>query len=98
MALCHLVALLAAGATAVAEDRPDRSVVDELRKGGYVLYVRHFQTDPSQDDTDPLHLENTAAQRHLTDSGRAQAAAFGEALRKLGVPVGSVVCSQFQRA
>jgi phosphohistidine phosphatase SixA len=95
--LGQLVALLALGSLAAADPAPDRSLVDDLRKGGYVLYIRHFPTDHSKDDTDPLNLENTAAQRQLTDAGRAQATAFGEALRKLAIPIGSVVCSQFQR-
>jgi phosphohistidine phosphatase SixA len=98
MAICQLAALLALAACASSDDRPDRTLVDDLRRGGYVLYVRHFPTDHTRDDTDPLHLENTAAQRQLSDAGRAQAAAFGEALRKLEIPIGSVVCSQFQRA
>jgi broad specificity phosphatase PhoE len=96
--LCQLVALLVPALSAASDHRPDRTLVEDLRKGGYVLFVRHFPTDHAQDDTDPLHLENTAAQRQLTDAGRAQAAAFGEALRKLEIPIGSVVCSQFQRA
>src|SRR5882672_2781755 len=35
---------------------PDKSVVGQLQKGGYVLYLRHFQTNPDQADTDPLNL------------------------------------------
>jgi phosphohistidine phosphatase SixA len=98
LVLCQLVALLLAGLSAADDRAPDRSLVETLRKGGYVLYVRHFPTDRTTDDTDPLNLENTAAQRQLTDAGRAQAVAFGDALRKLEIPIGNVVCSQFQRA
>jgi broad specificity phosphatase PhoE len=87
-----------AGTLAAAGQAPDRTIVEDLRKGGYVLYVRHFQTNRTQDDTDPLHLDNVAAQRHLTDAGREQAAAVGKALRTLGIPIDRVVCSQFERA
>jgi broad specificity phosphatase PhoE len=96
--LFPLVALLAVDASAREESRPDRTLVEDLRKGGYVLYVRHFATDHDQADTDPFHLENTAAQRQLTDAGRQQAAAVGEALRKLAIPIDTVLCSRFQRA
>jgi phosphohistidine phosphatase SixA len=77
---------------------PDRSVVEKLQKGGYVLFLRHFQTNPDQGDTDPYHPENISAQRQLTDTGRAQATAVGQAFRALGIPIGTVVCSPFQRA
>lgn len=77
---------------------PDKSLVGELQKGGYVLFLRHFPTNPDQADTDPLNLDNVAAQRQLTDEGRKQATALGQAFRALKVPIGSIVCSRFYRA
>lgn len=72
-------------------------LVQALREGGHVLYLRHTKTDPSQDDeTDPLG--DCTRQRLLTDEGRADARALGEALRRLEVPVGEVVASPFCRA
>jgi phosphohistidine phosphatase SixA len=96
-AAVYLVALVTAG-IARAEPPAKSEVVPELQKGGYVLFVRHPKTDPDQADTDPLHLDNVKAQRHLTDEGRKQAKALGEALRALKVPVGKVVASKFHRA
>jgi len=93
---CQLVAASAFHSPALGA-APDRSLVTELQKGGYVLFVRHFQTDPDQSDTDPFDPENISGQRQLTDAGRAQATQFGQALRTLGIPIGSVVCSQFRR-
>jgi len=77
---------------------PERHLIAELRKGGYVLFLRHFQTDHDQADTDPLHLENVQAQRQLSDTGRRQARAVGEAWRAAGIPVGTVLASRFFRA
>lgn len=77
---------------------PERHLVTELRKGGYILFLRHFQTDHDQADTDPLHLENVQAQRQLSDTGRRQARAVGEAWRAAGIPVGTVLASRFFRA
>jgi len=93
----QLVALAVCSSQALGA-APDRSVVSELQKGGYVLFVRHFQTNLDQDDTDPFHPENIAGQRQLTDAGRKQATELGQALRALGIPIGAVVCSQFRRA
>jgi len=70
----------------------------KLRKGGFVLFVRHLNTNPDQADTDPLHLENVQAQRQLSDEGRDRAKALGEALRKLKIPVERVLASKFKRA
>src|SRR5438067_13704915 len=95
--LVRLVALTAAGVT-YAEPPPPAELVPELRKGGYVLFVRHPQTNPDQADTDPLNLDNVKAQRQLSDEGRQQARALGEAFRALKIPVGKVVASKFYRA
>src|SRR5439155_10089806 len=77
---------------------PDKSVVAQLQKGGYVLFMRHGKTDPDQADTDPLHLNNVQAQRQLTDEGRQQARTLGKAFRALKIPVETVTCSKFNRA
>jgi len=73
-------------------------VVPELRKGGYVLFIRHPATNPDQADTDPLHLDNVKAQRQLSDEGRRQAREIGEAFRTLKIPVAKVLASKFWRA
>src|SRR6202040_2936729 len=69
-----------------------------LRAGGLVLVVRHGATFPDQADTDPLNFENIAAQRNLTDKGKALAKAFGDSLRQVGIPVGKVYTSKYNRA
>lgn len=76
----------------------DRQMVEALRAGGHNVYFRHGQTDPSQTDTDPNNLANCATQRNLTDAGRAQARAIGEAFRTLAIPVGQVLSSPYCRA
>jgi broad specificity phosphatase PhoE len=76
----------------------DSDLVSALRAGGLVIAVRHGATFPDQADTDPFHPDNIAAQRNLNDKGKALAKTFGEALRKMGVPVGKVYTSLFNRA
>jgi len=95
--LVSLVAF-AAGGAALAEPRADADVVRELQQGGYVLFIRHPQTNPDEADTDPLHLDNVKAQRQLSDEGRKQAKALGEVFRALKIPVEKVVASKFNRA
>src|SRR5580692_969376 len=76
----------------------DKDIAQALRAGGLVLVVRHGATFPDQADTDPLNFDNIAAQRNLNDKGKALAKAFGEALRKAGVPIGKVYTSKYNRA
>jgi phosphohistidine phosphatase SixA len=86
---------LTAPISAVADDK---DVASALRAGGLVIVVRHGATFPDQADTDPFHPDNIAAQRNLNDKGKALAKAFGDALRQIGVPVGKVYTSLFNRA
>jgi phosphohistidine phosphatase SixA len=76
----------------------DANVLQALRAGGNVILVRHGATFTNQADTDPLHLDNIAAQRKLNDKGKAAAKTFGEALRAAAIPVGEVYTSKFNRA
>jgi broad specificity phosphatase PhoE len=76
----------------------DATLARSLRAGGHVILIRHGATFSDQADTDPLHLDNVAAQRQLNDKGKALAKAFGAALREAGVPVGKVYSSKFHRA
>lgn len=72
------------------------ALVEALREGGHVLYLRHTATPP--DDVDlPDPLGDCSRQRLLSDAGRADAAALGRAVRELGVPVGEVRASPFCR-
>src|SRR5262249_26693152 len=85
-AMFPFVMLVTAG-IAGAESPSPRELLPELRKGGYVLFIRHPKTNSDQADTDPLHLDNVKAQRQLSDEGRKQAKALGDAFRALKIPV-----------
>jgi phosphohistidine phosphatase SixA len=76
----------------------DRQLIEAIRQGGYTIYFRHGPTDPSQKDTEPNNLANCVAQRNLTDVGRQQAHATGEALRALKLPIDEVRTSEYCRA
>jgi hypothetical protein len=75
----------------------DPSIVKELRRGGYVLYMRHASTDFSQNDARMTSYEDCATQRNLTEKGRTEARAIGEHLKRLGIPIGEVVASPYCR-
>jgi phosphohistidine phosphatase SixA len=73
-------------------------VLKLLRDGGYVLVFRHGATNADQADTEPLNLDIVTAQRQLSDKGRADAKAVGDAFRDAGVPIGKSYSSRFYRA
>ena len=73
------------------------TLVQKLREGGLVVYLRHAATDRSEEDTDTSNLENCATQRNLTAEGREQARAIGRAFRELDIPVGDVLASEYCR-
>lgn len=83
--------LLAAPARA---DMPDW--VAPLRRGGFVLYMRHGVTDRSQVDTG--RLGDRAAQRNLSAEGVRLAGQVGEAIERLGIPIALVRSSPVFRA
>jgi broad specificity phosphatase PhoE len=62
------------------------------------MVVRHGATFPNQADTDPFSFDDVAKQRNLNDKGKELAKAFGDAIRRVGVPVGEVYTSKFNHA
>jgi hypothetical protein len=75
----------------------DPSVVNALREGGFVLYMRHTSTDFSHNDAAMQSYEDCANQRNLTEQGRAEAREIGAHVKRLGIPVGEVLASPFCR-
>jgi virginiamycin B lyase len=73
-----------------------RSLVDGLRRGGYVLAFRHAATDFSMTD-ETRDLRDCTRQRNLNAEGRRQSRAIGSALRRLRIPVGEVLASPYCR-
>lgn len=78
---------------------PCQAEVDlrSLREGGYVLYLRHASTDFGQNDASMKSYEDCASQRNLTDKGRGEARAIGEHVKRLKIPIGTVLASPFCR-
>lgn len=78
-----------------------RALVRALADGGHVLYFRHAPTDWSLHDTVRAAGDWTscdpARMRQLSDTGREVARRVGRALRRLGIPVGTVLSSPYCR-
>ncbi|NVO06298.1 MAG: histidine phosphatase family protein [Rhodoferax sp.] len=85
--------------TAFVEKMATPALLTELRKGGYVLYMRHGTTDNSRADRAPaVDLNDCSTQRVLNDDGRKLAASLGQTLVRAKIPVGEVFHSPLCRA
>jgi phosphohistidine phosphatase SixA len=80
----------------VAERPGGRDLVARLREGGHVIFIRHAATEATQDDPRP-DLADPSTQRNLSGVGREQARQLGRAIRRLRVPVGTVLASPYAR-
>ncbi|HWO77489.1 MAG TPA: histidine phosphatase family protein [Bacillus sp. (in: firmicutes)] len=61
-------------------------LVNLLQKGGYILYARHGEATVGEDQPD-LNFHDCSTQRNLSETGRRQAVMYGEAIRRLRIPV-----------
>jgi phosphohistidine phosphatase SixA len=97
--LCVLFMAVPAAIVASQPPPPPADLLDALRLGGYVIVLRHGATnaDAARDGMSNPD-KKPAGERQLSAAGRAQAAAVGEGLRKLGIRVGLVITSPLQRA
>lgn len=69
---------------------------DALRGGGHVVLMRHALAPGTGDPAD-FRLDDCSTQRNLSQQGRDQARAIGNAFRSNGVDVGRVLSSQWCR-
>jgi hypothetical protein len=101
LALAVSVTIAGSFSAVQAQSAAEVALVEMLRRGGYNIYFRHVATDWSQADRvaqrdDWLDCD-PSRMRQLSDEGRADAAAVGEAIRGLGIPVGEVLASPYCR-
>jgi broad specificity phosphatase PhoE len=73
-------------------------LVSDMKRGGYVVVFRHAPTNRDQADTDPLDYSDTAHQRLLSDKGKEVAKQVGDAFSALGIPIGEIYTSRYNRA
>lgn len=64
----------------------NRSLLDLLRSGGYILYVRHGEATVGEDKPN-LNFLYCFTQRNLSETGRRQAIYYGQIIRNLQIPI-----------
>jgi phosphohistidine phosphatase SixA len=89
--------VIATAMPASAQTLVGAELLAALRAGGYVIYFRHADTDHSRQDQRPVNFDDCATQRVLSEKGRQNSRAIGEAIRALDVPIGPVLASPLCR-
>jgi phosphohistidine phosphatase SixA len=74
----------------------EQALWQELRKGGYVLLIRHADA-PGTFDPPGFKLGVCSTQRNLSEEGRAQSKRLGELIRAQNVPIAQVFSSEWCR-
>ena len=87
------LALAIAPRAAIAED----GIWARLRRGGFVLLIRHASTGPGLGDPPGYRLDDCSTQRNLSEGGRDEARRLGERLRREKVPIAKVYTSPWCR-
>ncbi|MCC8998829.1 MAG: histidine phosphatase family protein [Candidatus Contendobacter sp.] len=73
-------------------------VLNQLRHGGFVLYLRHGFTDNTKPDrASGVDLNDCSTQRPLSLEGHKIGARVGEAVRKAKIPIGEIRISPLCR-
>jgi phosphohistidine phosphatase SixA len=73
-------------------------LIVRLRQGGYVLVMRHASSPREAPTRDQANPDNIRSERQLDEEGRRAAAAMGDTLRALRIPIGAVLVSPTYRA
>jgi phosphohistidine phosphatase SixA len=84
--------------TVMAQELSGTALVEALKRGGYVLVMRHAASPRETPDAKTANPDNTARERQLDEAGRTTATAMGGALRRLAIPIGQVFTSPTYRA
>lgn len=97
--LLLVVAPVWADAAKFVEIAATPALLAEIQQGGFVLYMRHGNTNSKIPDRVPdVDINDCSTQRPLTDEGRRNADKVGEWFRKAGIPVAEVQASPMCRA
>jgi len=83
-----------------AKNQSTYSLIQELQKGGKIIYMRHTttKTDWADQASTELSLDDCSTQRKLSSGGRLEATQIGNSLRDHEIPISSVISSEYCRA
>jgi phosphohistidine phosphatase SixA len=96
--LSSAAGLLLATSLAHAQTLSGEALISALRRGGYVIVMRHASSPREAPDQQTANADNVNRERQLDEAGRSSAKAMGTALKRLNIPIGQVFTSPTYRA
>lgn len=97
-AMVALATMMLADTARSVSATPDGGLTaDALRRGGYVIFLRHATANQGADGV-AFDLADCATQRNLGEAGIREAEAVGQGIRGQQIPIGDVLSSEFCRA
>ncbi len=79
--------------------RPGQPILDSLRAGGLVLYMRHAHATVGSDElSDNNYWKNCSQQRRLSQRGEIEANTVGAFIKAHSIPVSQVISSPLCRS
>jgi phosphohistidine phosphatase SixA len=97
-AFAALATMMLTNSAASVSQTPDGGLTgDALRRGGYVIFIRHAAADQGS-DANGFNLEDCATQRNLGESGIQEAETIGHGVRQQQIPIGDILSSEYCRA
>jgi phosphohistidine phosphatase SixA len=90
--------IVLASTPVLGQDIAHEDLADALREGGYVIVMRHASSPRELPDATTANPDNVNRERQLDETGRAEAAAMGEALRSRSIRINEVLSSPTYRA
>ncbi|WP_127469963.1 histidine phosphatase family protein [Thiomicrorhabdus aquaedulcis] len=73
-------------------------LIEQVRQGGYVIYMRHGKTDTAQPDQAPINLSDCTTQRPLSQEGLAELKQISTYFKLLALPYEPPLVSPLCRA
>lgn len=93
-----ILALPEVGNAEKSEGKSPDELVEIMKKGGNVIFIRHATTEKDYADQVNAKMGDCSTQRTLSEDGWKEAKAIGESFKRLEIPVDTVVSSQYCRA
>lgn len=82
---------------AAAETTNTSVLLEQLKQGGLVVFIRHAATVKAQIDARPIELNDCAKQRNLSEQGIQDSKLIGKMLKHHAIAVSEVISSPFCR-